>query len=230
MAQNDIFRMTLSATFQNSVYMNTLTLRQKSTSDPTAADRLALADAWMGVNKPNQSNGINWTAWTLVQLWGTGVTPDSANCRRVGGLQYGGIFTPPTIGAISTGDALPPQSAMVVTLVTGFTGRRKRGRIYLFGYMEADQAAGTWIGTTMTGVGSRLSGFFNTYAAGGTNAAFELGVWSERTATGCVPGPNGKGHTVVDVPHPELAYTPVTGFTLRSIVYTQRRRVAGMGR
>jgi hypothetical protein len=230
MALGDTYRFTIRATAQNNLYENTLAFNTLLAVTPVPGDWNAIATAFTGIWLTDQSTRVLWTSWTAVQLWGAGMSTVPAECRRQGGLQFAGNVPAPNQGAEALDQMLPPQSAFVVTLLTGNTGRRKRGRWYGFGLTEIAQDAGTWTSTVQTAIHDRTQQFFARYAQGGTDPGYRLGVWSERTATGCIPNPNGKGHVLVDQPNPQAAFTPCTGFTARPIVYSQRRRTLGVGR
>lgn len=230
MPAGDVYHLLTFATGQNNQYMNTLAVQTLAATDPAPAAQQALADDWKNVWQPSQSVRITWTNWQLRQLAGAGVTPIQAECRREGGNVYGGTFTAPVTGAVSTTDALPPQAAMVVTEVTGTIGRRRRGRVYGFGLVEGAQDGGTFTTSTLTTMTTALNTFFNKYKDGGTSADYRLVVWSERTASGCIPNPNGKGSINIDTPQPSAASTPIKSYLLRPVVYNQRRRTLGVGR
>lgn len=229
-AVDDTYRVTINAAGQSSVYQNTFAVRMESEPDPTAANFITLVTDWLTCFKPGQILTYVYTDWQATQLWGSGMTIDSPNCIRLGGRQLGAVLT----GQAGTNgaDGLPPQAAMVVTWITGFTGRRKRGRAYVGGQSEANQVEGQWIGTYQTTQAAALAVFLGKYASpSGTDPTFTLGVWSERTASGCVPAtPPSTGHVQIDTPHPELAFTPVTSAVMRPVVYNQRRRTRGVGR
>lgn len=230
MATDDVYRFTGNATWGNNQYMVSMAFQSRLPGDPVPADLTALADDVMGLFRPIQHNGINWPGWTMTQLWGSNMAIDQPNCRRTGGKGYAGVFTPPTAGAVAASEILPPQCALVTTLLTGFTGRSKRGRVYAFGFQETDQSAGTWGAAVVSGFQTRWATFLGKYGTAAVTGSFRFGIWSERTATGCAPGPDGKGHVFVGTPHPELAFQSVGSVTVRSTVFTQRRRVSGVGR
>jgi len=229
-ATDDVYKLTVSATSQNQLYQNTLYVRMKTAVQPIAGDFQTTVDAFKNVWQPAQHQGVTWTTWQAVQQAGVGITVIANECRREGGLQFGGVLTAPLTGGNAVSEALPPQCAMVATILTGFTGRRKRGRWYGFGFSETDQSGGLWGSAATTGIATRMNSFFSTYGVGGSNASQLLGVWSERTATGCEHVPGGPKHNLVDAPHPELAFTPATIYALRGVVFTQRRRTLGVGR
>lgn len=229
MAVNDVYRLIIKGRQVLSIRINELAVRHKLAPDATPAEQLALANDFKNLWLPVQSSSAAWETWELRQLWGTGMTPVASECRRDGGVVTGGALTGTLTGGRLTGDALPPQAAVVVTLVTGAIGRRKRGRWYGWGCAEVDQASGTWATSMHTDLAPTLATFLAKYGPSGTDPTFQLGVWSERTASGCTPsGPDGE-LVNVETPHPELAFTPVTALTIRPIVYNQRRRTVGVG-
>lgn len=230
MAIDDVYKVTLSATGQGSIYQNVFNLQCKLALDPTNADFALFASDWRAVFQPNVTNQITYTGWAANQQWGPNMTIDQNGCRRLNGKQFAAAILGQAGQA--SGDMLPPQDAAVVTWLTGTAGRRKRGRTYQYGLLELYQADGLWTTTMVGNWTTALNTFLAKYHANsGTSTAFRLGVWSERTASGCVPvTPPNKGHINVDNPHPELAFTGITALTLRDIVRVQRRRERGVGR
>lgn len=232
MAIDDTYRLTVRMTWLGQQFINTYAFNAIAETAVTNADATALAvdakDAFRAINIPT----VTYSSWRLTQLRGTGVTPVQGECRTEGGQAFEGLYTTNTAGTGSSGDALPPQCALVITLNTGFIGRRRRGRLYVPGFAETDQAAGTFTGTLITAATTAWNVFFNKYAgATPTSPLWRLGVWSYRIATGCVPGPPPNfGHVQVDPPNLADAFRPCTAYALRSTVYTQRRRVIGVGR
>ena len=230
MAAGDVYRLNLFGTSLSQQVMNTLTVQTLPATDPDTTAQLALANAWKNALQPWQHNTTFWTRWELKQLWGAGMSIDAPNCRRLGGNAYAGLFSAPLQGAMALNQPLPPQCSLVTTWQSGTIGRRKRGRAYVFGLGEQDQSGGLWDSAFLGNIGGSVNTFFNIYKSGGTSPAYQLGVWSERTASGCVPNPSGHGHLQVDTPHPDTAFTPVTNYQIRGTVYTQRRRTLGVGR
>lgn len=230
MAVGDVYRLTMLATFLGSTQMNNYAFTMKSTPDPTPADVLTLANAMSNIQRPMQMSTCTWNSFTFHQLWGGGMTTIQDECRRDGAKIVIGNFTAGWNGSIASGDALPPQCAGVFTIGTGIAGRRRRGRSYLFGMAETHQASGNWTSTWLTSIQGALNTTLGLYGPTGTDPQFQLGVWSERRASGCWVDPSTGHLTNVETPHPEDAFTPATGFTLRNVVYTQRRRTLGVGR
>lgn len=81
----------------------------------------------------------------------------------------------PSVVGVSTGDALPPETALVVTLRTLLAGRANRGRVYL----------PNWTGTALSAPGTALQ------AAADAAVAFITDV---RTALGTASMPLCIGH------------------------------------
>lgn len=230
MAAGDVYKLTVQATGLGSIYMNVLAFRTLPATDPVQATWQALADDYKNVMRGSQNASFAYTTWRAVQVFGDGVTYGPNDCKRSGGKLFAGNLTAPLAGTVSPSEPLPPQCAAVLTLTSGFIGRRKRGRIYWYGLSEIDSAAGAWVSSSMTTWTTAWTTFFNKYKLAGTDPNFQLGIWSEREATGCVWDPVTKAHKNVEPAQPDIAFTPAAGYQLRSTVYTQRRRTLGVGR
>jgi hypothetical protein len=96
---------------------------------------------------------------------------------------------------------------------------------------ESYQANGTIVAGFVTAYQTGWDNQITAYKEGGTDPTFELGIWSMRIATGCVPRKQPPyGMEFVGPVNPAGAFEPVTSVTCRSIIYTQRRRTIGVGR
>lgn len=230
MAVDDVYKLTISATGQGSIYQNVINLQMKQAGDPTDSNFQSLIATWAAIFKGQQATSVAYTDYKAVQQWGPNMSIDAPRCRRLDGKEFAGLI----VGQVGTGtgDMLPPQSSAVVTWTSGQSGRRKRGRTYAFGLVETVQAEGQWLAGTLVSWASNVQSFLNAYKGpDGTSPVFNVVVWSERTASGCIPAtPPQKGHIQVDTPHPEMAATDITGFVVRPTVFTQRRRTRGVGR
>jgi len=230
MAVDDVYKLTVNAQAPGGVFQNTYAFKVKSVPDLTQANFQTLADLTKEIWRPNQRSTTTYTSWRATQVRGGTVSYPGGGCDRTGGLFFEGSFTGTVQGGLS-GDVLPPQCSMVVTLNTGVTGRRYRGRIFGFSQVELNQDDGVWIGTHITAMTTAWSNYLLAVGNSGTNPNFQLGIWSERIATGCVPNPNPPPkHLHVEEGNPAAAFTNVASFTVRSIVYNQRRRTRGVGR
>lgn len=230
MATDDTYKLVLTAFGQGSFYQLTHFLNQTSETVLTQSMCATVATDFKECWRPYQVSAISYQNWKMTQVRGAGITPIASECRTEGGLFFQGTFTTSQAGGDAIGDPLPPQCALVVTWTTGLIGRRRRGRTYIFGQSEQQQVAGIWNAGQLTQYGTNLATLYAKYGQGGTSADWDLGVWSSRTATGCVINPSN--HQLVNVDPPNLAdaFRTVTGYTLRNVVYTQRRRGIGRGR
>ena len=230
MAVDDVYQLQLRSVYAGQQLMNTLHFRTKTAADPTPATALLLADDWKNAFRTAQVTTFNYSSWLLQQVRGGTVSYTNRPCLRDGGIRIEGAFTGAVAGAV-VGDGMPPQSAIVTTLSTGFSGRRRRGRLYLPGFQEQDQSAGQLIPGAVTFMQSLWATQMGKFGPGGSNATWQLGIWSMRTATGCAPrGVPPWGMINVDPPDPAAAYLDVTTATPKAIVYSQRRRTIGVGR
>lgn len=230
MAVGDVYRLTMYSNLLNNTLINTWAFQAKSSTQPSQADCEYLADNTMILYRAQQNPKVSWTTWELKELWGDGVTTVRDECRREGGNVYIGNFGEPNEGAGAVADLLPLQCACVLSLQTGVAGRRRRGRSYMFGISETVQVDSQWVSTFLTNMAGQAAAFMAKFGPAGTDPNFQVGVWSERTASGCVPNPSAKGLINIETPHPELAFTPLTGIAVRPVVYSQRRRTLGVGR
>lgn len=110
------------------------------------------------------------------------------------------------VAGTATGDLLPPQTALVITLRTAQAGRSFRGRVYLPGFAESvSTAAGIYAGTTH-GVS-----FITAIKSALVTSGLDLGVLSRPNAEATPPRAG--------------FITPVTSIVIRDNVWdTQRRR------
>jgi hypothetical protein len=232
MAVDDVYQLTVTAQGSAGFFQNTLAFSMIDAANPTPATAAVLASDWKEVHRAAQHTSIIYRSWRLRQVRGTGVVwPTGSSCQPEGGLLIEGNFTTSNAGGAPL-DILPSQCAMVVTLKTGQIGRRKRGRVYVYGFTEDGTSGGTWSSAHLAAMETAWGTFMGKYSPGSAGNHFQLGVWSFRTASGCEPNPDRKvgGHIRVDPPAPLVAYTPVQTHVIRNVVYTQRRRVTGVGR
>jgi len=229
-AAGDVYRINVQAVGQNSVYMNILAIQQIGAVELVQADFQAFADGFKEIWRGQQPDAITWRSWRAIQVFGANVDYNAEPCKRVGGFAFEGNLSGTLGGAQAGQDPLPPQSALVTTLGSGLIGRRHRGRIYAFGWSETQQTAGVWSAAIMSALNTTFTTWFNKYKDAGTDPKIKLGIWSDRTAFGCELVGSPPVHQQVDAPNPAQAFTPVTGFTMRNTVSTQRRRAVGVGR
>jgi hypothetical protein len=116
------------------------------------------------------------------------------------------LDTGASVAGTGTGDLLPPQTALCITLRTASAGARFRGRVYLPGYTEGNNTATG----TLSAAGSSVS-FVTAIQSALIASSLNLGVIHRPTAA---PLPVTSGFI-----------TTVTSIVARDLVWdTQRRR------
>lgn len=130
------------------------------------------------------------------------------------GARYELAVSPAKTGNDSTSDPLPPKDALVITWNTLTKGRSYRGRTYEAGRVEAGQSNGVWIASTLTLATAFATALLARYGPSGTSADYRFGIISRQNAGLVRPTP---------------VFTGVTGFAVRTTVYSQRRRTIGQG-
>jgi hypothetical protein len=231
MALDDVYAITVFATQYNTDRLNTFHARVTDASAVGNTELALMATDFKEITRPNAHNTVTWIGWRARQVRGAGVTwPDAGtDCQPTGGAYFEGTFSSNTAGP-NFGQGLPPQCALVTTLRTAQVGRTHRGRVYHYGLPEDAQGEGAWVSGTVTMVQTAWNVFLAKYAPPTAPLNLELGVWSFTTASGCIQNPAGKGHIRVAASNEAQAFTPVTSALVRSVVYTQRRRVTNKGR
>lgn len=229
MAVGDCYRLTITMTHLGSTYLNVWGLYAEA-ANPGMADVTTVATAIKEAFRPTQSANLVYRSYRAVQVRGGDVVPIRDKCTREGGVVFEAAYTGTTSGGVASTDDLPPQSACVVTINTGKVGRRFRGRIYLPGFAEAAQTSGQFVPAQLTSIQTGCTTLQNAYSATGTDPTWQLGVWSERIATGCIPNAVTHHPENVDAPNLLGAFASMTQLIPRSTVFTQRRRTLGVGR
>jgi len=142
-----------------------------------------------------------------------------ASTREGGDESYRHPLPAATIGTV-TGDGLPGQNAMLVSVHTGTRGKRYRGRFYLPGISETSQIGGRVIAPQLTALGALAEGI-QTQFTGTGNANWAITVYSPKS-----PEPKVK-------PPPKLKEdtfdTLANDLIADSVIVTQRRRRLGVG-
>jgi hypothetical protein len=116
----------------------------------------------------------------------------------------------------ATGNALPEQVSIVVTLRTALAGRSFRGRVYTFGYTEAAVMAD---GTIADDAATAAQNFVTNIASAMGGAGVPLAIHSPAL-------PERPGHGGILLPAKPFAITPVTSIEVRDRIFdTNRRRL-----
>lgn len=157
----------------------------------------------------SSSGGLTWghsSAWAIGSITFNDVKPGTR-------APYIHTFSA-VAGSDITGDDLPPQSSLVVTWRTTLKGRSYRGRTYLPGWKESQQASGTWAANATTAASDWADEMMRLYDGGAVNPNYQLSVVSRYL--------NG-------VKRLTPVATAIVSRSTRSVVYTQRRRTIGVG-
>lgn len=151
-----------------------------------------IALQWENVVKTDWLNALS-DHYTLSQIVVTELATATQHTRALGGS-----------GAQVLSDMLPPQVAAILSWRTAQVGRRYRGRTYVGGICEGDQAEGT----ITAGLKTRLT----------TVASLLSDDW-----------PASFTGTLVIYHKDSNAVSLINSFVVRDYLYTQRRRTIGRG-
>lgn len=110
------------------------------------------------------------------------------------------------VGAI-TGEALPFQTAPLISWRTALIGRANRGRTYLPPTGESQASSGVLIAGFLAGMDAFIQDMLDMNTTTIEHAAWELGIYGGVTPT----------------------FKPVVSGLSRTLIATQRRRVPGVG-
>ena len=183
MATDDVYQLQILMTYAGQQIMNTLSFRTKAATAVDATVALALANDWKDAFRVQQVGTLSYRGWVLQQVRGGTATYPTGLCRRDGGARFEGSFTGTLVGS-GVNPGMPPQSAIVTTLKSGLSGRRRRGRHYFAGWDRGNEDAGTVSGAFMTSLTALWAAQLVKFGVAGTSPLWQLGIWSMRTATG----------------------------------------------
>lgn len=209
MTINHVYRLNTRGTMFNQRVQFGVSLRQ----DGAAGDPTSLASHWITNIVPLIAAATSTSVtWNDVQVQDTSPTGDAT---YIAAISTGGTGT-------QTGDALPPQNAVVVQLRSAGKGRRTRGRFFLPGISETSTTNALLIAPQATAVASLASGLLSNYGPTGSQGSFHLVVWSPIDLT---PPPPKKWK-----PKETELVTPVNSLVMDTTIRTQRHRAIGVGR
>jgi hypothetical protein len=211
LVQNDVMRLAIFGTVSGEEMANVIHMRVKNAAGVAnpQAGLASIALAWANAWDNEQSNVYSWTRWSALQVGGAGVTYSAANGKRSGGQTFQADLSPAVVGDLAV-DMLPPGVAFVLSLRTGFSGKSKRGRVYIPGMAEGHNSGGAPTAAAVLAVQTIANTWLGVYGAAGVDPDWTMGVWSERTATDrfVVPGTT-KTVQFGGNPQPALAFTPI---------------------
>lgn len=187
----------------------------------------ALADTLGAAIKTQFTNQIATHMGTNVQLVRIGVR-DLRSPNRPEFLDAGAL-----VAGTGTGDTMPGSVCALVTLRTAQAGKSFRGRVYLSGFVEADNTA---TGTTLASANTAAVAFVQAVSNAMGTSQMPLGVASrpaERSVIAKTTYHNDGTNTVRVLSETVLktgVITPVTLFQARDAQWqTQRRRQDNRG-
>lgn len=163
---------------------------------PTAAALTTFINAWLTAFQTEwlATHGANYA---LQSVQATDIA------SAVGATASVPIVGPGNTGTFTAGAALPNNVAVAVTLRTGLTGRRKRGRVFLGG-LNVNQVINDAVPSTMQSV---INTLFAHLISLTVSSVFDLAVASILNLTSEV----------------------ITGYTLNTTSDSMRRRLPGRG-
>lgn len=126
------------------------------------------------------------------------------------------------IGSVNS-PSLPSYVSGVISMHTGYSGRRTHGRTYVPGVPQSFQDGNNLTSLGLTGLVNCAQSWFSRYRDGGTSTRYYGTVFSKANGVVRVPGPPPALH------YSALAGVPWKTVDARQQLYTQRHRLAGRG-
>jgi len=163
---------------------------------PTAAQLTSLLTVWQS-NFQTEWLAVHGANYSLQSLQATDIATATGATASIP------VIGPGNTGTFTAGAALPNNSALAVTLRTGLSGRRNRGRTFLGG-LNVNQIV---TDTASSGFQSVINTLFTHLIALTVNSVFDLAVASLINATSQL----------------------ITGYTLNTTADSMRRRLPGRG-
>jgi len=206
-AIGDVVRLTVQGTMQGSTVMYGHHFRAKSVPGTFAGLATAYQTQIIPLLTAATSAEVTWLRITVA-------------ATKVGGDETLNFPLPAATIGLITGDALPGQNSMLVSVHTGTRGRRHRGRFYVPGVSETSSTGGRIIGAQLTALNALAEGLQSNFTGSG-NVNWELVVYSPVSPPYTPPPPPKlKADTLT---------TAVNDLVADSVIVTQRRRRLGVG-
>lgn len=203
----EVVRLTVKGSLMGSQVMYGHHLRAKSTTGTLQALAAAYETAVLTLLLAATSAEVTWQEITV------------ASTREGGDETHRHPLPAGSVGVL-TGDALPAQNSMLVSVHTGVRGRRTRGRFYVPGISETSQIGGRIIAPQLTALNALAEGIQAAFTGSG-NANWALTVYSPKS-----PEPKPVAPPKLK---PDTIDTLVTDLIGDSLIVTQRRRRLGVG-
>lgn len=167
MALNDLYKGVFSYDLGGVLMQNVLYFRNKSGTGGAEALTLAMAGDWPAFWQLSCSTEARMIGYYAQRV--SSLAADS----------YDRPVSVPTLGEQGF-PAAPRTSAVVISLRTGVYGRSKRGRLYLGAYPYSFLTNGILTSAGKAIIAARWDTWHNKFKAGGSNANWEMGVYSKK--------------------------------------------------
>lgn len=200
--ENDVLEVTMEGTVEQQPYAIVRHYLASAIADPEAFLTM-LADFW------EQTLAAAWQD-IATDLWVAQCVSISRVAPQPMNVFYRG-FTPAVVGSIAT-DGLPPQSAVVIRLLTDEVGASNRGRCYISGIPEASTNGGVLLASVLAEFNDLRDRLIETVTDAGNTAV--PCIFSRKLYNPAADPPQAVG-----------AYTSaITSGTVQGNIATQRRR------
>lgn len=203
----EVVRLTVRGTYQGSSVMYGHHFRAKTTTGTLQSLAADYETSVLSLLKSATSAEVTWLEITVAST-------------RAGGDETHRRPLPAASIGTQTGDGLPGQNAMLVSVHTGVRGRRTRGRFYLPGISETSQIGGRLIAPQLTALNALAEGIQTAFTGTG-NANWALTVYSPISVE---PKPKPPPKL-----KPDTIDTLANDLIADSLIVTQRRRRLGVG-
>lgn len=167
MALNDIFRLAVVGQGPQGQELVNVHYYRQNTTDPNN-DGTPLGFGWVAQVAPLYALCISNTT-SILRLQIRNVTQPTFGIDYTTGLPIAGLLA---------GEALPPQTAFIVSWRTGLIGRSRRGRTFVWPPNEASQASGQLSGGYLAALNNFATQSLTVTGAGGAPVYLKV-VFSE---------------------------------------------------
>jgi len=230
MATGDVYLCAIRAVQNGQPVVSTWALRREVSPEPAAADFTSILTSVKNLLRLQQVDDLVYVDWTALQVRGAGVTYNTSAPFRVSTVSYSGALTG-TLPGLLTAEPEAMQAAMVLSLTTAQSGRRRRGRVFMGGIAVTQVADdGTLDNTNRTNAQTATAdAIVALLGPSGTSTDWRLGVWSDRIATNTVLSNTWpRIRVTAGTPDPANAWAQVESIIIRDYVGNQRDRRPGI--
>lgn len=230
MATDDVYNLAIEATLNGRPVVNTMSLRLKTNTEPTSSDWQGLATSIANWLNDAQVDDLVYSNWRATKVRGAGASYQTTAPFFTSTVSFSGGFGSTITGAL-TSPPLPNNCAILCSVQTDQSGRRRQGRFFLGGISELWVDDNSLINPTqLATLQTQLDLMEAALKVGGASGTHEMGVWSMRIATNAkyVWTVNGPVLTSQGPVSPATAYMGMTALVARGFVSSQRDRRPGL--